>query len=187
MQIAFHEKFERTTLVDKQVFEDLYRQYFVKLYRFANSLTHCREASEEIVHDVLINLWKKRHIYNEIENLNTYLYVSVKNLSLNYIRSQSKQTYVDAETLNNDNTYISVDPESVLISKEEVDNLNILINNLPVNCRMIFKLVKEDGLKYKEAASLLNISVKTVENQLAIALKKISTAFDKSKKKQPIL
>lgn len=179
MQIVLQEKFERATLVDEQVFTDMYRQYFVKLYRFAISITHCKETAEEIVHDVLINLWKKRHVVNEIENLNTYLYVSVKNLSLNYLRNQGKHSYVDAETLCNETSYISVDPESVLISKERINNLNLLINNLPVKCRMVFRLIKEDGLKYKEAALLLNVSVKTVENQLAIALKKITAALKK--------
>ncbi|WP_461453360.1 RNA polymerase sigma-70 factor [Mucilaginibacter sp.] len=177
MQIVLHENFEQATLVDEQVFTDLYRQYFVKLYRFAISVTHCKEASEEIVHDVLMNLWKKRHSFKEIENLNTYLYVSVKNLSLNYLRNQGKHIYVDVEILSAETTYISVDPESVMISKEQVNDLNLLINNLPVKCRIIFKLIKEDGLKYKDAAALLNISVKTVENQMAIALKKISSAF----------
>jgi RNA polymerase sigma-70 factor (family 1) len=180
MQIVLQERFERATLVDEQVFTDMYRQYFVKLFRFALSVTHCKEASEEIVHDVLINLWKKRNVVNEIENLNTYLYVSVKNLSLNYLRSEGKHIYVDAEMLCNEKSYISIDPESVLISKERINNLNLLINNLPVKCRIVFRLIKEDGLKYKEAAALLNISVKTVENQLAIALKKIAFALKKS-------
>jgi RNA polymerase sigma-70 factor (family 1) len=177
MQIVLQEKFECTTLVDEQVFTDMYRQYFVKLYRFAVSITHCKEAAEEIVHDVLINLWKKRSVFNEIENLNTYLYVSVKNLSLNYLRNQGRHVYVDAEMLCNEKSYISVDPESVLIGKEQINDLNLMINNLPVKCRMVFRLIKEDGLKYKEAAALLNISVKTVENQLAIALKKIAFAL----------
>lgn len=180
MQIVLQEKFELTTLVDEQVFTDMYRQYFVKLYRFAISITHCREASEEIVHDVLINLWKKRNMINEIKNLNTYLYVSVKNLSLNYLRNEGKHIYVDAEMLYNEKSYISIDPESVFIDKEGLNNLNLLINNLPVKCRMVFRLIKEDGLKYKEAAALLNISVKTVENQLAIALKKIALSLKKS-------
>jgi RNA polymerase sigma-70 factor (family 1) len=178
MQIAIHEKFERASLVDEQAFKDMYRQYFVKLYRFAISLTHCNESAEEIVHDVLINLWKKRNSFAEIENLNTYLYVSVKNLSLNHIRSQEKRTYVDIDVLHNEGNYCAIDPESLMISKEKVDDLNTSINDLPVKCKFIFRLIKEDGLKYKEVATLLNISVKTVENQLAIALKKISLALN---------
>lgn len=180
MQVILHEKFERATLQDEHVFKELYRQYFVKLYRFSFSLVHCRESAEEIVHDVLINLWKKRNSFAEIENLNIYLYVSVKNLSLNYLRSQGNRVYVDAETLYDEAAYCSVDPESVLISKEGVEALNTSINKLPVKCKLIFKLIKEDGMKYKDVAALLNISVKTVENQLIIALKKISSAIRKS-------
>jgi RNA polymerase sigma-70 factor (ECF subfamily) len=178
MQIILHKKIERATLADEKVFKDIYRKYFVKLYRFALSLTNCKEASEEIVHDVLLNLWKKRNLVTEIENVKTYLYVSVKNLSLNHLRNAGNRVYVDVDSLYNEKGYISIDPESLLISKEQVKNLNEQINKLPLKCRIIFRLIKEDGLKYREVASLLNISVKTVENQLIIALKKIASAIN---------
>lgn len=174
MQVVLRENFDRAVLKDEQVFKDLYRQYFVKLYRFATSLVHCNEAAEEIVHDVLVNLWKRRNTFDEITNLNTYLYVSVKNLSLNYLRDQYKPKQIDIETLYNKSSHISIDPESLFIDKEQAEHLNTLINNLPLRCKLIFKLIKVDGLKYKEAAALLNISSKTVENQLAIAFKKIA-------------
>jgi len=180
MQVILNQNFERTDLKDEQVFKDLYRQYFVKLYRFATSLVHCKEAAEEIVHDVLINLWKKRNTFTEIENLNTYLYISVKNLSLNYLRNERKHLHVDLETIHDENNYIAVDPESVMISVEGIKTLNTFINKLPAKCKLVFRLIKEDGLKYKEVAALLNISVKTVENQLAIALKKISESIKRS-------
>ncbi|MBC7417160.1 MAG: RNA polymerase sigma-70 factor [Pedobacter sp.] len=146
----------------------------MRLYRFAISLVQCNEAAEEIVHDVLVSLWKRRNTFDEITNLNTYLYVSIKNLSLNYLRDQDKLKRMDIETLYDKSTYISIDPESLLIKKEQIERLNTLINNLPLRCKMVFKLIKVDGLKYKEAAALLNISTKTVENQLAIAFKKIA-------------
>ena len=180
MQVILNEKFERSVLKDELVFKNVYRQYFVKLYRFAFSLVHCRESAEEIVHDVLINLWKKRNDFTGIENLNTYLYVSVKNLSLNYLRDQAKHNHIDIESVYDECNFISVDPESLLITKEQAQNLNALINNLPVRCKMIFNLIKIDGLKYKEVASLLNISAKTVENQLSIAIKKIAGAINRS-------
>jgi RNA polymerase sigma-70 factor (ECF subfamily) len=180
MQVLLNKDFERTALKDEQVFKDLYRQYFVKLYRFANSLVNGKEAAEEIVHDVMINLWKKRTSFTEIENLDSYLYVSVKNLCLNYLRNEGKHLHTDIELIYNNNNHITIDPESLLISKQGVEDLNSFINNLPVKCKLIFRLVKDDGLKYKEVAALLNISIKTVENHLAIALKKIAEAIKKS-------
>jgi RNA polymerase sigma factor (sigma-70 family) len=113
--------------------------------------------------------------------LNTYLYVSIKNLSLNYIRNEAKHRHLDIDSLYNECSYISIDPESLLITKEQASDLNALINKLPVRCKMIFKLVKIDGLRYKEVATLLNISVKTVENQLIIAIKKIAETLRPAK------
>lgn len=181
MQVILNEKFERSVLKDELVFKDLYRQYFVRLYRFAFSLTHCKESAEEIVHDVLINLWKKRNDFTAIANLDTYLYVSVKNLSLNHLRNEAKHAHAAIETVYNEGDPINVDPESLLITKEQTERLNTVINQLPPKCRMIFKLIKVDGLKYKEVASLMEISAKTVENQLAIAVKKIAEAIKRSK------
>src|ERR1700744_3838585 len=117
MQILLNETFDRAVLKDELVFKDVYRQYFVKLYRFAFSIVHSKVAAEEIVHDVLINLWKKRDDFTAIENLNTYLYVSIKNLSLNYIRNEAKHRHLDIDLLYNECSYISIDPESLLITK----------------------------------------------------------------------
>ena len=74
-------------------------------------------------------------------------------------------------------------PEQLLITSEAVKKINIEIQKLPPKCRLIFKLVKEDRLRYNEIARLLNISVKTIDNQMAIALKKISSAINFNLKK----
>jgi RNA polymerase sigma-70 factor (family 1) len=177
MQVVLQEKLGQIIQKDEQAFKELYRKFFVQLYRFSVSITHCNEAAEEIVDDVLINLWKKHETFNRIENLNVYLYVSVKNLSLNYLRDQGKHRHVDLETLYDQGNYITIDPESLFIDKERAEQLNMYINNLPARCKLIFRLVKEDGLKYKEVAALLNVSVKTIENQVAIAFKKIAAAI----------
>jgi RNA polymerase sigma-70 factor (family 1) len=181
MQITINEKFDWATLNNEQVFKDLYKRYFAQLYLFAVSLVHCNETAEEIVHDVLVNLWRKRNSFSQIENLNTYLYVSVRNLCLNSIRDEGKYRHVDIETLYDEQSHCTVDPESVLISKERLKNLNQVIDQLPIRCKMVFRLVKEDGLKYRQVASVLHISVKTVENQMAIAVKKIAAVYKQTK------
>ncbi len=179
MQVTLHEKFDWATLNNEQVFKDLYKQYFVQLYKFAVSFVHCNESAEEIVHDVLINLWKKRNSFSQIENLNTYLYVSVKNLCLNSLRDSGKHNHVDIETLYDEQNFCTIDPESIMIGKEKINGINLVIEHLPARCKMVFRLVKDDGLKYKQVAAVLNISIKTVENQLAIALKKISSVYQR--------
>src|SRR5438045_1474205 len=71
-----------TELKDERAFEECYRQYFVRLYRFCFSIVHQKQPAEDIVHDVFMQLWKRRSEYSSIRNLEVYLYVSVKNLSL---------------------------------------------------------------------------------------------------------
>jgi RNA polymerase sigma-70 factor (ECF subfamily) len=76
-------------------------------------------------------------------------------------------------------------PEQIFITSEMVSRVNLAVNMLPTRCKLIFKLAKEDGLRYAEIARLLKISIKTIDNQLAIALKKISKSisFDLHKEK----
>jgi RNA polymerase sigma-70 factor (ECF subfamily) len=161
-------------LTDEHAFEDLYRHYFVRLYRFCFSIIHVKEPAEEIIHDVFINLWKKRASLSEIENLDVYLYVSVKNLSLNYLRDNHFPHTLDIEQHCHHYIQFQADPEALLVSAETVKAVLAAIDQLPPRCKLIFKLIREDGLKYKDVAELLALSVKTVEAQLAIALKKIA-------------
>ncbi len=162
---------------DEQAFEELYRQYFVRLFRFCFSIVHLKEAAEEIVNDVFLNLWKRRTTLDGIRNLEVYLYIATKNLSLNYLRDNHFLHIEDISEQVSQHIRIEGDPESLLVSAETVRHLKEVINQLPPKCMLIFKLVKEDGLKYRDVALLLDISVKTVEAQLAIAMKKIALAL----------
>lgn len=166
-----------TALTDEHAFEDLYRHYFVRLYRFCFSIIHVKEPAEEIIHDVFMNLWKKRAALSEIDNLDVYLYVSVKNLSLNYLRDNHFLHTLDIEQHCSNYIQFRADPEALLVSAETVRAVLAVIDQLPPRCKLIFKLIREDGLKYKDVAELLGLSIKTVEAQLAIALKKIAATL----------
>ena len=69
---------------------------------------------------------------------------------------------------------IYFDPEQLMMTEDMVRQIKKAVNDLPPRCRLIFKLIKEDGLKYKETAELLQLSVKTIEAQMAIALRRIA-------------
>jgi len=166
-----------TALNDVQAFEECYRQYFVRLYRFCFSIVHQKQPAEDIVHDVFMQLWKKREGSPSIRNLEVYLYVSVKNLSLNYLRNTSHRI-VDIAERSHEYIQFNADPETLLIHSEAVKKMNAAIRTLPPRCKLIFKLIKEDGLKYKDVATLLDLSIKTVEGQLAIAMRKLTRAME---------
>jgi RNA polymerase sigma-70 factor (family 1) len=162
---------------DMKAYKELYILLFDGLHRFSFSLIKSSEGAEEIVSDVFIKLWQIRDQLNKIENLKVYLYTITKNFSLNYITKNSKNPVVHLEQMNIKTVLEFKSPEDLFISAEAVGNINKVIHSLPPQCKLIFQLVKEEGLKYKEVASVLNISVFTVRNQLAIAIRKIGEAL----------
>lgn len=147
------------------------------LQRFSYSMVRSNEAAEEIVSDVFIKVWQIRSRLGEIDNLRVYIYTITRNFSINYIQRNYKNAPVSIETMDIEPMIETGDPEELCISAELVNNIRKAIRQLPPQCRLVFQLVKEDGLKYKEAADVLNISVLTVRNQLAIAIRKIAAAL----------
>ena len=72
----------------------------------------------------------------------------------------------------------------MMITADMVNKILEAVNQLPPRCKLVYKFIKEDGLRYKEVAAILNISVKTIDNQLAIALKKIGAAINVNLKRE---
>lgn len=165
---------------DEYALQELFNFYSSRLFHLAYAITHSRELAEEIVEDVFIQVWSKRIKISTLDNVTWYLYVTTKNISCNYLRKYKKVKHVDLDNLSTLHFKVDSSPEDLMVSKETLQRINNTINELPARCRIIFKLVKEDGLKYREAAILLNLSEKTVENQMGIALKKIHAAIGHS-------
>ena len=163
---------------DQQAYKELFIGLYSYLYHFAWSFVKSKELAEEIVSDVFIKVWEKRKAISEVENLKVYLYVATKNISLNYIDKQKHANFVDLSEVSVDIKSSYSDPEQLLITSDMMDLIQQAIYQLPPRCRLIFKLIKEDKMKYKEVAEILHISVKTVENQISIAVKKIGLAIN---------
>ena len=166
-----------TGLNDEQAFEGFYRQYFIRLFRFCYAIVKEKGPAEEIVNDVFLSLWKRRDGLPPIDRFEVYLYVTAKNHCLNYLRRDRGQPSIDLDSLRDDALQMQPDPESILIRAETMKRVVAAIDQLPPKCKLIFKLIKEEGLKYKDVARLLDLSVKTVETQLAIAVRKIGQAL----------
>lgn len=157
---------------NESAFNDLFRHFYLHLVNFAVDMIKDRHAAEEIVSDVFVKLWQKNDDILLIQKLRVFLFVAVKNQSLNYLRDHSFWKV----TVNTDNetSITSTDnPEEDLAFRELYFKLNQAVAQLPNQCKQVFKLVKEDGLKYKEVAEILQISPRTVETQLFRAIKKL--------------
>jgi RNA polymerase sigma-70 factor (family 1) len=162
---------------DQSSFEKIYTAYYNKLFRLSLSIVKSEEVAEEVYDDVMLNIWERRKQLSEINNFTVYLYVSIKNASLRYLSRSSKISNVDINDLTIEIEDMSPTAHEQLIALEFTDKINTTIANLSPQCKLVFKLVKEDGLKYKEVAEILDISIKNVEYHMGNALKKISNTI----------
>lgn len=162
---------------DALAFKELFLLYHPRLIQFSYSIIFSNFQAEEIVSDVFTKIWLKRKTLIKIKNLHLYLYVSTKNLSINYLIREKKEKTFSLDEVVVEFRNFSFDPEQVLLGAEMHRRIHFAILQLPPQCQLIFKLIKEDELKYREVAQLLNLSLKTVENQMTIALRKISASI----------
>lgn len=170
---------------DEAAYRELFLHFYKPLLKFAVSFVKSAETAEEVVSDVFISLWERRQQLENVNNLQVYLYVSVKNTSLKYLLRQKKQSAITIDELSVELASPHQDPEQMLLTAEMLTRIEAAIDGLPPRCKIIFKLIREDGLKYKEIAEILNVSVKTIDNQLAVALAKIARVLNVQLKKSP--
>jgi RNA polymerase sigma-70 factor (ECF subfamily) len=164
---------------DEIAFRKLYYMYYDRLFKFVMHIIRNEMSCEEIVSDVFFNIWQNRQQLPFINDLDAYLYKASKNKALHYIEKVDRE--LDREDLSVVLEYVPDDetPESRIIDDELSRVLTEAIESLPEKCRVIFKLVKEDELKYKQIAEILSISVRTIDAQMAIAKTKIEAAVRK--------
>lgn len=162
---------------DAAAYKELFLLYHSRLVHFSYSITQSKESAEEVVSDVFLKLWIKRATLTRVENFHLYIYIITKNLSINSLLKNKKEKSFSIDETVTEFKSIYPDPEQMLITAEMFNRIRVAVTGLPPKCQLIFKLIKEDGLKHREVAQLLNLSLKTVENQMTIALRKISNSI----------
>ncbi|MFT5886266.1 MAG: RNA polymerase sigma-70 factor (ECF subfamily) [Arcticibacterium sp.] len=166
---------EQSYLVDiragnRAAFEAVFRTYYEDLSRYAFSILKRREESEDLVQQVFVNFWEKREQTIISGSLKSYLFRSIHNQSLNLIKHEKvKANYVEHSQYFDTKFHSEV--EEALEGKELEVKIAEAIESLPNQCRKIFIMNRMESLKYKEIAEQLDISIKTVENQIGKALK----------------
>jgi len=162
---------------DERAFEQLYDMFYSKMYATAFQYLKNKPLAEEVVSDIFCRIWKKRNELDQIKNFESYVFISVRNLSLNYIRNNSRNSN---ESLDEVSFHISDSvalPDEMMEAHELQEIISHSVESLPKKCKAIFKMIRFDGLKYKEVASELDISVNTVDTQMRIALKRIAQSL----------
>jgi len=153
----------------KRKFETLFREHFTGLSFFARKYTGDLDSAKEIVHSVFIRIWENRSEFDWENPAKSYLFTSVYNRSLNYLRDNKKFISHEEASLHNLVVEESVFSDD-LVTAELESRIKSALQRLPEKCREVFELSRFENRKYSEIADHLNISVKTVETQMSKAL-----------------
>ena len=161
-----HNIFKIETKAD---FEKLFNTYYSNLCAYANNFLKDVDASEEVVQEVLFKLWTNRESIEITSSVQSYLFRAVRNVSLNVLKHINiREDYKQQNEYERQNELSS---EDEMIVSELEQRIRHTIDLLPMERKKIFIMSRYEGLKYKEIADKLNISVSTVENQMVKALK----------------
>lgn len=170
LQIAENILIEQIKNGNKSAFESIFKTYYSHLCSYANKFVNDIDNSEEIVQEIFFQLWQKRNNLIIQTSFKSYLFRSVHNSCLNHIKHNNiKQKHIENTIYEQDNN--SQDFIDNIETNELQNKIRITIDKLPNERKKIFLMIRFENLKYAEVAAKLNISIKTVENQMGSALK----------------
>lgn len=154
-------------------FKKLFFQYHTALCSFSYKIVNDRHAANDIVQDVFIGVWKNRGTLDWTTPMKSYLFKSTSNRSISWLEKSKKTVSIQS---------LKVEPsvpniEKAVLAKEVKAKIKGAVEKLPPKCKTIFILSRYQNLKYKQIAEYLDISIKTVENQMGIALSRIRDAL----------
>ncbi|MBK5720732.1 RNA polymerase sigma-70 factor [Dysgonomonas sp. Marseille-P4677] len=164
-------QFDHTkVLIDEATLKEFFNAYFDDICTFLNYYTHNKQLIEDIIQDIFIKLWEERDTVN-IFFIKTYLYNAARNRMLNHLRNEQNRSALLDEWANRE---IEKQKAKDCVNMEEFSLIyQQAINDLPEKCREIFILSKEYSKTYREIAETKNLSIKTVEAQMSIAIKRV--------------
>jgi RNA polymerase sigma-70 factor, ECF subfamily len=159
---------------NENAFEMIFREHYEQLCRYAHSFLGDKDEAEEVVQASFIGVWEKRTALNITESIKAYLFQMVRNRCLNVLKHEKvKQLHINHESHHAEKTSESVSEN--IHARELEQRIIEAIKQLPEQCRLVFNLSRFEEMRYQEIADQLNISVKTVENQMGKALKMMRT------------
>ena len=156
-------------------FERFYNLYYDQIFRFAYYCLGEKEACKEVVSDVFFSIWKSKVRLKDIDNIETYLFTTVRHEALRYQARNKSLNEVSTDELFLFEPEEETTPEELLETAEMNEILNQAIEELPEKCRLIFLMTRREGLKTKEIAQILSIQESTVRVQMKIAIEKLIT------------
>lgn len=174
---------DQINLKKSEGFRYLYNHYYSALCSFSSKIVKNRSEAEDLVQELFVKIWKEKINFSSLKSMTSFLFISVKNASLNYNRNQSKKIKIDFSEIYN-STEIEITDRTVIqlmIEEEYYRQLYVAINKLTPKRKKVL-LLSMEGLSYKEIADATGISVNTVKT-----LKQNSYKFLREELEYPVL
>lgn len=161
---------------NEHAFKQLYQMYYPRVVYFITSIVKTRIIAQDLAQDVFVNIWTNKKQLDPTLNLNNYIFVVSRNVAINHLKKKMLLLY---SSIKPEQLDISVDNtiENDLFAKEISLLIEMIVSEMPAQQQRIYRLSREKGMSNEEIANLLNISKKTVENQISLALKDIKQAI----------
>ena len=164
--------FQRMADGDHHALRFFFDKYYVDLCNYVNLYIRNKSVSEDIIQDIFIYFWEKKGTINLNSSVKSYLLTAARNKFLNHIRSEKSHQTINQEVILNSETIVN--PNYNLLDINRIEGfISESIDKLPPRCREVYLLHKQENLSYKEIALRMEISEKTVENQMTIAIRKL--------------
>ena len=156
----------------REAFGELYARYRERLLYFCKQYLRNEEDAEDVVHDIFLQLWEKRHFLGTVSSFSGYVQTMIKNDTLKKLRHFDVHSRFARNILTNEIDSTN-ETEDAIIDNDYTKLLADVIERLPPKQKEVYRLSRIDGLSYKEVADMLHISVDTVQEHASAALKKI--------------
>ena len=153
----------------EDAFDQLFHRFYPSLCFFADNILKDKHAAEDIVQDMLLKVWQKQQDFEQFGALRSFLYTGVKNACFNQL--DKVKVKARHEEYTNANPEIEADILNLIIRTEVVRQLYAMVDTLPEQCRNVIRMTFEEGMKPKEIADELGVTISTVNNQKMRGLK----------------
>lgn len=180
--MTIREKNRSKPRLDDEAFEILYRRFYPRLYNFSFKITGVASVSQDMVHEVFIKLWENRSKLNG-DNYGGLLFKMTRNMCFNYLKHQKiiENKSIDLKKCRQWEELYRIefvkDDPYLLMEKELEEQFQEIVNDLPERCREVFILSRVKGLKNREIAMELNLSLKAIEKHISNALRILRARF----------
>ena len=158
---------------DRESFKSMFLLYYPKVLYFIQGMVKSREVAEDLTQNVFMKIWISREKFSEVTSFDNYLFIMTKNVVLNYFRSQKDKYMENIDDYTFEQPLDSVTPYETLVEKDTKLLVEMVVDNMPPQRKMVYQLSRKNGLSNEEIAQKMQISKKTVENHLNLALKEL--------------